>query len=314
LKCEGEESLGMSDEGVLQYGVAIVRACPQYSCASKTQGGCTKGHADFAIPLEDFVQAYIQDQQANMQMDDAQQIGDYATCGLYNGNNGGDVQYYVGPACTSHGKDIKLGVFEDEYCQTASKTTFAEISNGATLPYSDGGLVSKKCLSCSNEDGSLKEMCSTFYEDAALKCEQWDISHYYWDSITLVYRFGKDQTGCKYIDWMDKSDPGFTEWATIVMLLIMVFGSFTGAVYYTRWWKESTYRLWLQMSIAPFSSALSLLVLMLFLFIEKATLTKLDDDDSESASQYKAHPEDESVSTTSVPPIDQIGLFDGIFT
>jgi hypothetical protein len=241
LKCEGEESLGMSDEGVLQYGVAIVRACPARSCSSKTQGGCTVGHADFAVPLGDFVQAYIEDQQENMQWDDAQNLDQYSKCTKYQGNDGNaDAVYYVGPACTSNGKGIKLGVFTDEYCQTESKTSFESISNGLTLPYTDGGLVSKQCLSCKEDDGSLKEMCATFYEDAALKCEQWDISHYYWDSITLVYRFGKDKTGCKYIGWMDKSEP-FSEWAAIFMLLIMVIGSIIGAAYYTKWWKESKY-------------------------------------------------------------------------
>ena len=255
LKCQSQESLGNSDQGMAQYGVAIVRACPQGSCSSRTQGGCTKGHADFAIPLTDFVQAYIQDQQGNMQLDDAvedsQQIADFATCGLYTADDEAGVQYYVGPTCTSNGKDIKFGVFEDEYCLEESAASFQTISDGLTLPYSDGGLMSSQCLSCSQEDGSLKEMCATFYEDAALKCEQWDISHYYWDSITLVYRFGKDTSGCKYIDWMDKSPPPFSEWATIVVLSILVVGSFTGAVYYTRWWKESKYRL-CQLGFTPF--------------------------------------------------------------
>ena len=48
--------------------------------------------------------------------------------------------------------------------------------------------------------------------------------------------------------------------------------------------------------------------------IEKATLRKLDDDDSESASQYKPHNEEDSISTASVPPIEQMGLFEGIFS
>ena len=47
---------------------------------------------------------------------------------------------------------------------------------------------------------------------------------------------------------------------------------------------------------------------------EKATLRKLDDDDSESGSQYKQHNEEDSISTASVPPVEQMGLFDGIFT
>jgi len=241
LKCQSRESVVNSEEGAPQYGVAIVRACPKNSCSAKTAGGCSKGYADLAIPLSDFVEAYIQDQQENMGLDDAVNIADFSACNEYVMDDAG-VQYYVGPTCTSNGKDIKLGVFEDKYCLQASKTSFETLSNGLTLPFSSGGLVSTQCLSCAEEDGSLKQMCATMYEDAALRCEQWDISHYYWNPVTLVYRFGKDTAGCKYIEWMDRSPPPFSEWATIFSLLLLVCGTFIGAVYYTRWWKEGKCR------------------------------------------------------------------------
>lgn len=315
LKCEGEVSLGMSDEGVLKYGVAIVRACPKNTCSSKTQGGCKKGHADFAIPLTDFVEAYIQDQADNMQWDDAQDMSNFAQCAAYNQDMDdqaqGESQYYVGPGCTSNGKDIKLAVFDDQYCQTESSTSFEEISNGWTLPFSDGGLVSSQCLKCSEEDGNggygLKEMCATFYEDAALRCEEWDISHYYWDSITEVYRFGKDKTGCKYIDWMDKSEP-FSEWATIFFLSIMVIGSIAGAVYYTIWWKQGKYIL----PPVPTYTDIHTLTSHCLYFTAKANLEKIDDDDSQMTGQYKQHGDDESTSQGSGRP-GEGGMLGGMF-
>ncbi len=233
LKCEADESLSVNDEGGLNYGVAIVRACPKKSCSSSTQGGCKSGYADFAVPLGDFVSAYFQDQAANY--DD--NVAQYSQCTAYQQDNQG-VQYYLGPTCTSNGKDIKLGLFEDAYCQQASSNNNIDVSS---IPYSKGGLVSNQCLLCGetvNGVYELKEMCATMYEDAKLKCESWDIKHYYWDSITEVYRFGKDTTGCKRIAWMDKSPPPFSEWGTIVVLSLLIIGSIGGGVYYTIWWKK----------------------------------------------------------------------------
>lgn len=235
LKCEAEESLGANEDGDLTYGVAIVRACPQNSCKSSTQGGCTSGHADFALPLSDFVLGYYYD--GNLQDDS---IAQYSQCSAY-GN------YYVGPACTKDGKDVQLALFSDAYCsQRATDTTFESLSGGESLPYSSGGLVSYDCLECDEygDDGSygLKEMCATIYEDAALHCEEWDIQHYYWDGITEVYRFGKDTTGCKRIAWMDKTPEPFSEWASIFALAVLVVGSIAGAVWYTLWWKKRKYQ------------------------------------------------------------------------
>lgn len=247
LKCQGEEALSYDGDGNKQYGVAIVRACPRSSCSDNTQGGCKKGHADFAVPLTDFVAAYMQDQADNNRWDD--NLANYAQCSQYvpaDGNN--KYSYYIGPACTRDGKNVKLEVFKDAYCQTKADKKFEDISNGQSLPYSSnsGGLVSKSCMSCGENYGDgnglqLKEMCAELYEDAALKCEEWAISHYYYDSITEVYRFGKDRTGCKRIGWMDKSPEPFTEWASIFALLLLVAGSVAGAVWYTNWWKERKY-------------------------------------------------------------------------
>lgn len=256
LKCEGEETFGSdNDDGVTQYGIAIVRACPTDSCSDNTQGGCTSGHADFAVPLMDFIAAYMEDQADNMQWDDASDVNNFAQCAQYEQEAYDDDQryqtdYYIGPACTNDGLDIKLDVFSDAYCSKKADVDFEDISNGWELPFSDGGLVSDQCLTCGEDaDGDddnsqlqLKEMCADFYEDATLKCEEWDIAHYYWDAITEVYRFGKDTTGCKRIGWMDKSPEPFSEWASIFALSFLVVGSIAGAVWYTMWWKQRKFR------------------------------------------------------------------------
>lgn len=229
FKCLPGESLAVSDDGTLNYGVAIIRACPKRSCSSSTQGGCKSGYAEFAVPLSDFVYAYYQDQMNGE---------GYGQCSAYQ-QDGNGVQYYVGPACTNDGKDIKLGLFKDAYCQ--QQVDYVKGIDTSSLPSSNGGVVNKQCLQC-GENGDngyqLKEMCATLYEDAKLKCESWSINHYYWDSITEVYRFGRDTTGCKRIAWMDKSPAPFSEWGTIFVLSLLLLGSIVGGVYYTIWWKK----------------------------------------------------------------------------
>jgi len=263
FKCEAAESLSVNDNGVLNYGVAIVRACPHKSCSSSTQGGCKSGYADFAVPLTDFVEAYFQDQSNNY--DDQMNVAQFSQCAAYKQDNQG-VQYYVGPTCTSDGKNVRMALFTDEYCQSPVENN--KNVDVSAIPYYKGGLLSNQCLFC-GENGNngvyeLKEMCATLYEDAKLKCEAWDINHYYWDAITEVYRFGKDTTGCKRIAWMDKSPPPFSEWGTIIVLSFLIIGSIAGGVYYTIWWKK-----------------------------QKANLEKIDDDEDDDEHDYHEQGDEE---------------------
>jgi hypothetical protein len=206
LHCHPEEFLTSNnndDDGdYTQYGVVVFRMCPSDSC-SDNKKGCTSGYADFAVNLGTFVEAYMEDQSDNMQWDDDKMdVSNFAQCAQYEVENQADddaaAKYYVGPSCTADHLDVQLDLFVDQYCLEKSSKTFSDISNGWTLPYSDGGLVSTACLSCgeqSNDGGDLdlKELCTTLYEDAPYKCEaDWPIQHYYWDAITEIYRFGQD--------------------------------------------------------------------------------------------------------------------------
>lgn len=269
-KCQQHESFGYNDNGEPQYGVAIIRACPSNTCSSNTQGGCTKGYADFAVPLADFVSAYMQDQADNIQWDDRMDMDNFGQCTQYvgEGNDNNNGAYYYGPACTDDGRDIKVGLFADSYCYNPADVSFEDLSNGWTLPFSDGGLVSYDCLSCGEDYGNgylnLKEMCATLYEDAVLKCEEWDIQHYYWDAITEVYRFGRDTTGCKRIGWMDKVDDSFSEWESILVLAFLVIGSVAGGFYYQKWWKK-----------------------------QKEDLEEIPEDEDEDMTEYHQHEDDD---------------------
>lgn len=233
--CFQEETLAYDDNGYPIYGVAIVRVCPSDSCNEKIQGGCKSGYADLAVPLSTYVEAYLQDQAEYQYWDDAVDVESFSQCSQYEGND----NYYVGPACSKDGMDIRMALYTDNACSSLASIDLSSDE----LPFSDGGIISNTCVSCgevNGDDGSmdLTETCAELYEDSIYKCESWEISHYYWDAITEVFRFGQDTTGCKRIGWMDKSPEPFSEWASIFVLLLLVGGSAGGAYYYQEWWKE----------------------------------------------------------------------------
>lgn len=69
------------------------------------------------------------------------------------------VQYFVGPYCTSQGGAIRLGLFTDDACTTnASSVSFQDLF-GFSLPYSgpDDNLVDMDCLKCLEMQSSNKQ-------------------------------------------------------------------------------------------------------------------------------------------------------------
>ena len=146
-----------------EYSSVIFRLCPtEKGCSSSTVSGCKKGYGDFVVGLNTFVEAYFEDQRDNMNWDDAFDVNRYRECAEYNvekNDNGEEeeeqVQYFIGPGCTKSGTGVKMGLYVDETCTTASSTSFADISNGGTLPFANGGLVSTYCTDCTetNDQG-----------------------------------------------------------------------------------------------------------------------------------------------------------------
>jgi len=247
MQCNQDESLSSYENdgnGVDGSGVVSFRMCPSDSCSDES--GCSSGYADFAISLGDYVDAFLDDQKDNMNWDDNFDLENFSQCAEYeveNGNNNNQA-YYVGPACTDSGKDIRLSLFQDAYCSTVdSETSFETISNGWQLPFSEGGLVSENCVSCidNNNNGALRDMCATLYETSPHKCESWAIQHYYWDSITEVNRFGLDQTGCLQIRRIDMSKAPFSEWGGLFFVFFLVLVTVVGGAWYVIWWKDSKF-------------------------------------------------------------------------
>lgn len=230
-----------NDEGGYSYGAALLRLCPSESgCDSDSVAGCKEGYGDFAVAIEDFVDAYFEDQADNMQWDDNFDGDKFAKCDEYEVEADGDdnpydgYQFFVGPACTDDGEDIKLGFYSDDTCQTESSVAFGDVSNGWTLPYSDGGLVSKYCSDCLeyNEDEAaydLRDMCQELYENAPMKCEE---------NMEYYSYMGQDVSSCESIDELlpraAKAGGGagkFFGWLFFILLIVGVVG-------YVMWWRK----------------------------------------------------------------------------
>jgi len=99
-----------------------------------------------------------------------------------------EAEYFVGAYCSENGGNIYLGLFTEETCsqfadEYGGRETFAALSYGKSLPYSESTMIGTECMSCKepadadengdgdNEDADeIKESCEQLYE-AAGKCE-----------------------------------------------------------------------------------------------------------------------------------------------
>lgn len=238
IGCKADEQIRDPETGEYEYSAAIFRLCPE-GCDSDTSNGCSSGHGDFVVGLQSFVQAYFEDQRDNMYYDDNFKVDEYAECREYeqendDGNNNGDDQmaYYIGPACTDDGKDVRLQIFYDEACsKVPEEITFEDLSNGWALPYEEGGLVTSNCQPCAEyNDGAyeLKEMCEELYMNSG-KCETGMESFHY---------YGKQEGSCEYIESLmpatKSSGSGAKAFGWVVFILVIV-GAFSA---YAMWWKK----------------------------------------------------------------------------
>jgi hypothetical protein len=237
VSCKAGEQIRDPETGEYDYNAVVFRMCPKDDCDADRLTGCYEGHGDYVVGLKTFVQAYFEDQRDNMAYDDNFNVEEFVECREYEQENDDGNQnaypYYIGPACTEDGTDVKLELFYDEACSSVpEEVTFEDISNGWTMPYSSGGLVSTQCQSCSeyNDNGEyeLKEMCQQLYEDSG-KCEtNMETYHYY----------GKQEGSCEYISSlmpkMKGSGSGARAFGWVVFILVVV-GAFSA---YAMWWKK----------------------------------------------------------------------------
>lgn len=204
IGCKSGEYYVNPENGENEYSSVVFRLCPKDSCDDEGSAGCTSGNGDFVVGLNTFVESYLEDKREDMQQDDAFKVEEFGECREYEvdqdanddeDENENQNQYFVGPACSEDGTEIVLDMFVEETCTTKSEeVTFYEISNGLTLPYSAGGLVSSYCESCAgyNDDGEweLSEMCQELYQNSG-KCETNMESYHY---------AGQQLESCEFIE------------------------------------------------------------------------------------------------------------------
>ena len=217
ISCKGGQ-LTQNENGkyVDTASVVVFRLCPNDGCDSDITQGCNSGYGDYVVSLNNYVQAYFEDQRENREEDENFRVDEYLECGEYEVQNEGEgeqgeneqegenqnennVAYYIGPTCTDDGTDAKFELFTDDACSTVSSdVTFYELS-GMDLPYSSGGLVSTSCSSCygQNDNGEyeVSEFCEGLYE-LSYGCET---------NMETYSANGKDESHCDYINQLTGS-------------------------------------------------------------------------------------------------------------
>jgi len=240
IGCKAGEQVRDPETGEYEYNAVVVRLCPsEFGCDSDATRGCGSGYGDFVVGINTFVDAYFEDQRDNMNWDDNFEVDRYAQCEEYEQEAAEDDQaqqnanqYFIGPTCVEDGVDIRLAVFEDEACTYESETAFETISNGWSLPYSSGGIVSTSCIDCMevNENGEYeqREMCQQLYEESASKCEE---------KMEYYSYYGQNVQGCEYIaEMMPAKKSGG---AGKIFGWIIFFALIIGLAFYIVWWRKS---------------------------------------------------------------------------
>jgi len=228
LSCIQGQQVTNYENGETESSTVIFRLCPSDSCNSTvSMFGCDDGYGDYIVGIDTFLEAYRESQEEDSQDNDDQYVNslitynqwgqefdasEYMECSEYKQEEGDeqdqngnqyqgsyyqDTQFFIGPGCSENGTAIALHTYYDEDCSYPFEGNFSMISPGwESLPFSDGGLVSMDCVSCSSVDDDNKvevsEMCSQEFQSSVGRCEQtMDSGNYYHKTST---------SGCDNVD------------------------------------------------------------------------------------------------------------------
>lgn len=210
LACKSGETYVSPKNGKYEFDSVIYRLCPSNGECNSDAGneGCDSGYGDFVVGINTFLRQYLQAKEEefhNRRLEDIQDddknntsnafIAGFSECRAYETDDDDETnQYFIGPACSDDGLDIKLELFTDKDCYiVADEGTFEDIFNGAALLFSSGGLVPNYCKSCVkfNDDGEAEVplFCRVLYEQSG-KCETQ--MEYFHDS-------GRQEGSCEFI-------------------------------------------------------------------------------------------------------------------
>lgn len=249
--CNAAETVVNAENGEYETGAIMLRLCPIGSCDSSSAYGCSSGYGDFVVGLQTYVEAFFEDQRDNMQWDDQFQVDRYAKCEQYQVEADGDdannaawenYMFFIGPTCDDDGLGIKLQLYEGVEGQEGSacvpgaesEIAFESISNGWTLPYSSGGLVSTYCSECTeynnNGEQELRDMCLQSYQSSVNHCEE---------KMEFYSYYGQNVQGCEYLTsafaktYKNSGGNGGKAFGWVVLALVVV-----GLAGYVMWWRS----------------------------------------------------------------------------
>lgn len=246
LKCVPNEKV-MNEDGTYDYNAVVYRMCPSGEACNNGKV-CSSGYGDYVVGLQQYVRQFFdqfdEEQQYNNQ-DDAFDWGEFGECRELRIENNDDnqnqeeVQYFMGPACTSDG-DVRMALFVDQYCRPEYE---AEVSLedliGIQMPYASGGLMDDdqcKAYYCwaANDNGEyeLNRFCEELYMNSAYKCEE------KMEAVSAVN--GMNTNGCeKIVEMMPVTKSGGGGGA--VFLIILLIAAVVGvAVYFVMQQKKKS--------------------------------------------------------------------------
>lgn len=239
LKCIPNMKV-MNEEGEYDYNTVVYRMCPSGTACDSKGNVCTEGAGTYAVGLQEYVRGFFdqfEDEEDGYQQEDAYDFGELGECREINveanddgNNNGQQVQYFMGPACTDDG-DVRMALFTDEYCRPEYEAEVKlEDLIGIEMPYENGGLMDDdKCsayyCNAMNDNGEyeLNRFCEELYANSAYKCEE-DMAY-----VSAVN--GMNTRGCDAIsEMMPQSSKG--KGGTIFLIILLVAAVVGVAVYF----------------------------------------------------------------------------------
>ncbi|KAG7349046.1 hypothetical protein IV203_011643 [Nitzschia inconspicua] len=201
ISCLAGEPFINYEKGGVESSTVIFRLCPVNSCSNNSTLGCDEGYGDYAIGVNTFAEAFAESVRDNYAYYEVNQMKEYfRECRQLEGGansyyNGG--YSYIGPACTPDGKNIRLGMFSDPYCQYESDS-MRSMYGGNSMPFAQGGLIPETCIGCfsqnyENYEYEISDMCRRTVEDASYRCEKHMES-------SRNYYYGMTTQGCDYLE------------------------------------------------------------------------------------------------------------------
>lgn len=244
LKCVPNQKV-MSEDGTYDYNAVVYRMCPTGEACSSKGKVCDSGYGDYVVGLQTYVQQFFdqfddeQDNYNNQNQNNGYDFGEYGQCRELNieanddgnnQNNGQEVQYFMGPACTEDG-DVRMALFTDQYCRPDYE---AEVSLedliGVEMPYQNGGLMDDdecKAYYCwaANDNGEyeLNRFCEELYANSAYKCEE------KMEYVSAVN--GMNTNGCETVSQLMPQSTGGGG-AKIFLIILLVAAVVGVAVYF----------------------------------------------------------------------------------